>query len=158
MATSLKTGNARFYDGEETDCSSRQYHSFGTTWVFMWLWSMVVGGTWTFTGTYLPSSLSQFIFSTILLESHTIKLDRSTNIMILHANFPTSLFSALIFLLCNRMQSAISEGISDLTFHSKHQGYQQHRLYLILFLWSTFFTSGVPCQNLQILLLHSSMS
>lgn len=113
---------------------------------------------WTFTGTYLPSSLSQFIFSTILLESHTIKLDRSTNIMILHANFPTSLFSALIFLLCNRMQSAISEGISDLTFHSKHQGYQQHRLYLILFLWSTFFTSGVPCQNLQILLLHSSMS
>lgn len=132
MATSLKTGNARFYNGEGNRLLKQ---TIPFLWINMGFYVTVKYGSWRYMNFHrqLFAKFSQFIFSTILLESHTIKLDRSTNIMILHANFPTSLFSTLVFLLCNRMRSAISEGISGLTFHSKHQGHQQHRLYLILF-------------------------
>lgn len=135
-------------------------HSIPFLWNNMGFYVTVKYGSWRYMNLHrrLFAKFSQFIFSTILLESHTVKLYRSTNIMILHANFPTSSFSTLVFLLCNRMQSAISDGIFDLMFHSKHQGHRQHRLHLILFLWSTFSTSGVPWQNLQILLLHRSVS
>lgn len=86
MATSLKTGNARFYDGEGN-------RLFKQTIPFLWnnmrFYVTVKYGSWKYMNfhRHLFAKFSQFIFSTILLEPHTIKLDRSTNITILHANF-----------------------------------------------------------------------
>lgn len=54
----------------------------------------------------------------------------------------SSLFSTLIFLLCNRMQSAISEGISDLIFHSKYQGHSSTDC-----IWSYFCDPPSPLQE-----------